>query len=85
MAYTFNEYLIEFDPNTNFSIFDEGEFRGIHFTHGTMKYEVLNCVLGERLLINCSETYYSKDLPFNLSTAHFLPLFVKVRKLHEQI
>lgn len=79
-SYEFNDYIIEFPEDAHHEIYDEGWCRGIKFFKDTWRFDVLNSIIGERLLINCVQTYHNRDIPFNLSTASFLPDYVKVSK-----
>ncbi len=55
------------------------DYNGVILADFTHRYEVLNGVLGERLLITRKHEFgFCQDLPFHLGTAHFLPKGVTV-------
>lgn len=80
IQYQINDYTLEFDETIPHTIYDEGYCKGVKFFKDTWCYEVINSVVGERLLINCNATFHSRDIPFNQGTSKFLPQGVVVTK-----
>ncbi len=78
--YQINDYTIEFDESVPHTIFDEGYCKGIKFFKDTWCWEVINSVVGERLLINCKKTYHGRDIPFNIGTSKLIPYGITVTK-----
>lgn len=74
-------FVLSFPRNVLFDTFNDPEnYYGIIFPTAGYRYQVVDCKLGTRIIINGKEGE-CKDMPFNLGTAEFLPEFVKVNKL----
>lgn len=76
--FRFNQYLIEWN-DIDAEAFRDQDCWGIRFKQDDWNYEVLNSIVGQRLLINNLQNYHNKDVPFNLNTAALLPESVTVR------
>lgn len=71
-------FVLSFPNTTRFETFNDPEnYYGIIFKRDKEKYEVLDCRLGPRLLINNKDGV--KDIPFHMGTAGLLPNFIKVK------
>lgn len=75
------KYLFIFPESLKYEIINEpGDYYGVIFYDGKYKYQVLDCKLGYRLLINGEEGEY-RDLPFHNGTTHFLPDCIQIEFL----
>lgn len=76
----FNDYQLNFEQGVRCESFDEGYCYGFRIYDENNIFEIINSCVGERLIIksvvNMGEY---KDLPWNLSTAQFLPNGINVR------
>lgn len=85
MKIKFERYLISFDDSIQYEEFKEQESYGIIFRIHNSRYEVIHCLLGDRLLLSLN--YQSgfptewKDIPFHMGTARFLPDEIQVTEL----
>lgn len=76
------DFSLSFPTTVSFETFNDPEnYYGIIFFHKKYKYEVLECRLGSRIIIN-GDMGECKDMPFNMGTAEFLPEFIKVKKIN---
>lgn len=74
-------FALSFPTNVKFDTFNDPEnYYGIIFPSNGNRYQIVDCKLGTRIIINGKEGE-CKDMPFNLGTAEFLPDFVRVKKL----
>ena len=71
------KFQITFDPRLGFDVYDSSpDYYGIKFTQDGNTYDVTCHIhLGERLVISGK---ISRDMPFHLGTASFLPKGVEV-------
>lgn len=74
------DYLIRIPDDIVLTPFECTDYYGVQLVVGGVKYDVLaNQYMGERILI--SEGYGStRDMPFHLGTAGFLPTGIEVTK-----
>ena len=77
-----SSYTFQLPDDKRADFIEEKDLKGFAFYDSEYKYEVLDCILGMRLLINSYPEYagYCRDIPFNLNTAMFLPDFIIVNK-----
>lgn len=75
-------FMLSFDKDLRFETYDSpGNYYGvIFFTSDGSRFDVLDGLMGERLLLNYPDGT-SKDMPFHLGTASFLPGGVGVREV----
>ena len=74
------EFTLTFPQNAKYEIFnDPANYYGIIFDYCGKRYQVLECMLGTRMIIN-GEEGECRDMPFHLGTAHFLPDFIRCVK-----
>jgi hypothetical protein len=78
------DFVLTFPTNIRFETYNVPEnYYGLIFFHNNYKYDIVDCKLGTRIIINGREGD-SKDMPFNLGTAEFLPDCVKVKKVENE-
>lgn len=83
LKFKIGEWVLYFPTTIQFETFNRpGDYYGIDFHHDKYKFEVIESKLGTRLLIN-GNLGEGKDLPFNKSTAHFLPDFVSAKHISD--
>lgn len=83
IKFRIGDFLLFFPTNVKFETFNyPQDYYGIIFAHNGKKFQVIECKLGTRLLINGKEGE-SKDLPFNNGTWGFLPDFIKISVLQK--
>ncbi len=76
--YNVGQYILKFPDNCKYEIFnDPNQYHGIIFISGKYKYQIIDCLLGTRLIIN-GDLGEMRDMPFNRNTMSFLPDFVTV-------
>ncbi len=74
-------YQFSFPDDLKIEIIDEKDIQGVACSDQKNKYQILDCLLGLRLLINGIDDYSCRDMPLNDGTIYFLPKFVKIEKL----
>jgi hypothetical protein len=81
LEFKVGNFMLTFPTNVVFETFNDPEnYYGVIFRREEYKYEVIDCKLGTRLLIN-GQQGEARDIPFNLGTANLLPNFIKVKSI----
>jgi len=81
IKFKIEKFILTIPTDIKFETFnDPKNYYGIIFKYKSYKYEIVDCLLGPRIIINGKEGE-CKDMPFNLGTASFLPEFITVSKI----
>lgn len=71
-------FEIKFDQKLHHTHYDEGYCSGVRFFKESFCYDVFSSALGERIVINCLKTFYSKDMPLNENTIKLIPFDINL-------
>jgi len=78
MEYKIGRFILTFPDDIGYYICNDESGEGIRFHIDGKRYEMLNSLLGMRLLINWDEFSW-KDIPFHEGTTYILPDIIEVK------
>lgn len=81
MEHRVGTFLLSFDREVKHETHADEHSHGITFFASGKRYEVVECLLGTRLIINSTVEFgHLQDMPFHEGTATFLPDGVRTRR-----
>lgn len=82
MQHCLDRFVLSFDEKVRHETFECSSYRGITFFVEGFRYEVIQSLLGVRLLVTSEDkSGYLRDLPFHEGTWRFLPEAVRVHAM----
>lgn len=79
MKLQIDRFVLEFDDSVKHERFECEDYRGVKFFENGYRYEILDCLLGIRLIVNHDDQLgFFKDMPFHEGTWGLLPSAVRV-------
>lgn len=82
MEHRVGTFLLSFDTNITHQTHADEHSHGISFFASGKKYEVVECLLGTRLIINSTVEFgHLQDMPFHEGTSELLPSGIRTRRI----